>query len=124
MLARFPHAWTIGADTTTVHKQQECLLVSGKKDRSLQLQKLLVHPFRPSMAVLWLIHGLFKMEYHRSAVLVKEQSAFQDRRNTGRTGGIFSIVGAAERTFHSHPLRHNDLSGVNPLEIYITVLFK
>jgi hypothetical protein len=74
------------------------------------------------MTVFRFVHSLRKMKNSSQFVVPKEVAAFQDRGSIRGTGPAFSIILAAEGTFHPGPVGYNDLFGINPLIIFISVL--
>jgi hypothetical protein len=71
-----------------------------------------------------LIDRMRKMEDHYCAVFGKELPNLCDGRDIRGTSCIATVIAATERTLHPHPLGDDHLSGLNPLEIRVTVFMK
>jgi hypothetical protein len=69
------------------------------------------------MSILWVFKLFSKVKYDSVSVFVEEVFALIDGRCVRWTARVFSVFSAAERAFHSYPLRNHNFLRVNPFEV-------
>jgi hypothetical protein len=74
------------------------------------------------MTVFWSIQFFCKPKDYGLAVFLKKLLAFGYRWEIGWAAGALTVIVAAEHAFQAHPLRNDDIPGINPFIIGIAML--